>query len=318
MRLITRISILLLSTVPPSLGQESAIGREVAVTFDDLPTVALDTSCAVARSITGDLLDKLADEQVPATGFVIGAELMSRGRPDSARLALLDTWLRLGFSLGNHTFSHRSLNRTRLQDYELDVLKADTAIRALLEHRVKSLVFFRHPMLQTGRRLAVRDSFLIFLQEHGYRVAPVTIDNSDWIFAKAYDRALARQDTATARRVVEEFIPYMENKFAYYESRSVALFGREIRQVLLLHANQLNARSFDRLGAMMRRRGYRCVTLERALEDPAYGSPDSFIGEGGISWLDRWALTAGKRGSFFKDEPLTPVWIMNEAEVESE
>ncbi len=318
MRLLVHVFILLLGTAQSSPGQEPAAGREVAVTFDDLPTVSLDSSAAVGRALTEDLLNKLVSNHVPAIGFVIGSKLMSGGRPDSGRVALLDEWLRRGFLLGNHTFSHRGLHQTDLSVYEQDVLEGDTSIRAIMERRGTPLVYFRHPMLQTGRSLGVRDSFLVFLNAHGYRVAPVTIDNSDWIFARAYDRALARQDTSRAGRVIEAYLPYMEDKFAYFEGRSLALVGREIRQVLLLHANRLNARTFDRLAAMMNRRGYRCIALERALEDPAYASRDSFCGRGGISWLDRWAITAGKPVSFFKDEPRTPAWIMNLAEVDSE
>ena len=41
------------------------------------------------------------------------------------------------------------------------------------------------------------------------------------------------------------------------------------------------------------RRGHRFITLERALQDPAYRSPDTYRGPGGLSWLDRWALTRG-------------------------
>ena len=53
----------------------------------------------------------------------------------------------------------------------------------------------------------------------------------------------------------------------------------------------LNADGFDDLAAMFERRGYAFITLERALEDPAYQSADTFVGNGGITWMHRWALT---------------------------
>ena len=37
--------------------------------------------------------------------------------------------------------------------------------------------------------------------------------------------------------------------------------------------------------------------------------PDSYAGPGGITWLHRWALTQGKRGSIFAGEPEVPDWI---------
>ena len=54
----------------------------------------------------------------------------------------------------------------------------------------------------------------------------------------------------------------MEAKFDYFERESRALFGREIPQVLLVHANGVNADRFGELAAMMRRRGYAFVTLD--------------------------------------------------------
>ena len=63
------------------------------------------------------------------------------------------------------------------------------------------------------------------------------------------------------------------------------------------------------LAGMLKQRGYSFVTLDRALQDPAYRKRDEYYGAGGISWLHRWALTEGKRGAFFAGEPVVPAWI---------
>lgn len=145
------------------------------------------------------------------------------------------------------------------------------------------------------------------LAERGYRVAPVTIDNADYLFAAAYD--LAPADSVRAR-VADEYVRYMEEVTAYYERQSTALLGREIPQVLLLHANNLNADHFGRLAAMFVRRGYTFVPLERAMADSAYASEDTYTGPAGITWLHRWALTQGKRGDFFAGEPEVARWVV--------
>ena len=103
-------------------------------------------------------------------------------------------------------------------------------------------------------------------------MAPVTIDNSDWIFASAYAKSSDESDRRMMERIAAAYLPYMEEKFAYYEKQSMDLLGYEIRQVLLLHANALNADWFDELA---KRRGYRFIPLKQALEDKAYGSPDT-------------------------------------------
>jgi hypothetical protein len=41
---------------------------------------------------------------------------------------------------------------------------------------------------------------------------------------------------------------------------------------------------------MIERRGYRWVTLGEAMKDPAYKTPDDFVGTNGPSWLHRWRV----------------------------
>jgi hypothetical protein len=60
---------------------------------------------------------------------------------------------------------------------------------------------------------------------------------------------------------------------------------------------------------MYLRRGYAFISLQEALEDPAYASPDTYTGPAGITWLHRWALTQGKRGAFFAGEPTVADWV---------
>jgi hypothetical protein len=85
--------------------------------------------------------------------------------------------------------------------------------------------------------------------------------------------------------------------------------GYELPQILLLHANRLNAMCLDRLFAMMQRRGYRYITLEQAMRDPAYARGDIYTGPAGITWLHRWALTDGRDRSIFAGEPDVPAFI---------
>jgi hypothetical protein len=181
-----------------------------------------------------------------------------------------------------------------------------------------TLRFFRHPLLHTGRDLETKRALERYLTTRGYRVAPVTIDNSEWIFAKAYFDAREKGDTATMKKVADAYLPYMESKIEYFEEQSRALFGREIPQVLLLHANHLNADYFGALAGMIQARGYRWVSLDEALSDEAYDSADTYTGAGGITWMHRWAITAGKDRAFFAGEPVTPQWVLQTAGIEYE
>ena len=155
-------------------------------------------------------------------------------------------------------------------------------------------------------RTPARNEIAEFLSKRDYRIAPVTLDNSDWLFAAVYGNALQRGDAATARRVREAYIPYMESIFAFFEPRSSEVAGHEIRQILLMHANQLNADSMPDLLAMIKRRRYTFVSLDRALGDRAYSMPETYVGKGGFSWIHRWSMTKGMPP---KGEPDEPKWI---------
>ena len=106
----------------------------------------------------------------------------------------------------------------------------------------------------------------------------------------------------------------MESVFAFVEDVSRRLLGREPRLVLLLHASALNAEWFGRLADMMESRGYRFVSLDRALADEAYRRPDDYVGAWGISWLAHWELTSGKPRS---PSPDPPDWVTKAYEAAS-
>jgi peptidoglycan/xylan/chitin deacetylase (PgdA/CDA1 family) len=278
------------------------VKREVAVTFDDLPAPYGDLE--EMRGITARLLESVTRNKVPAIGFVNEGRLYRRGEMD-ARTELLRAWLDAGAELGNHTFSHINLQSAPLAQYEEDVVRGETVTRMLLAERGQKLRYFRHPFLFTGTTPEYKRGLADFLAARGYTVAPVTLDNGDYIFADVYFKAKKRGDAATAKRVADAYVPYMESIFEHFERLSIETFGREVRQVLLLHANEINADRFDELAAMMKRRGYTFITLEEALKDPAYSEPDALY-KNGISWIHRWRIV---KGLPLKWEPEAPKFV---------
>ena len=302
MRVIVALALTLMLGAPQPVP-----AREVVITIDDLPVGGtVHFSVADCERITRDLVSALERNAIPAIGFVNEWKLHPAGVVEPRRVAVLRKWLEAGLELGNHSFSHLDLHATPLDTFEKDVLRGQQVTRALLAEVGRKPEFFRHPFLHTGRTLETKHAFEGFLKEHGYRVAPVTIDNYDYMFANAFDRT---KDSALRRKIADAYLEYMTDVVKYYERQSTAIVGREIRQVLLLHATALNAHTLDALARMFKTRGYAFISLERALEDPAYKSADTYIGPGGITWLHRWALTNGKRGPFFAGEPIVPAWI---------
>lgn len=307
---------LLLWFVLPVSAQK--IERFIAVTIDDLPVVSTRKDLKARQEITKNLLAHIAKAKIPAIGFVNENKLYTAEQKRAAdEIDLLRLWLDAGLELGNHTFSHKSLNNIGLEIYQEDILRGEIVTKELLKEKGREMRFFRHPFLQTGLSLEVKENLNRFLAGHKYTIAPVTIDNADWIFARAYDNAFAQKDKKLMKRVAAAYVPYLESKMDYWERQSVKIFNREIKQILLLHANFINSEHFGDVAKMLKKRGYAFVTLEKALQDEAYKLPDTFNQRAGISWLHRWALDKG-RENVLPDEPKVAEFVMKTAGVEAE
>jgi peptidoglycan/xylan/chitin deacetylase (PgdA/CDA1 family) len=168
------------------------------------------------------------------------------------------------------------------------------------------LRYFRHPYLDTGRDLLTRRQADAFLVERGYRVAPITLDGWDWMFAGVYEDAKKRNDTALQSQLVKDYLAYHDACFAYAEQLSAKVVGYEPKQILLLHASQLEADHVGELLDVLRKRGYRFITLENALGDQAYSLSDTYVGEEGTGWIEHWAITQGK---IPQGAPVFPQWV---------
>jgi peptidoglycan-N-acetylglucosamine deacetylase len=294
--------------LPGSLAaQTTKVDRQVAVTIDDLPSGTADRlPAAEITALTAKLLGTLRDQKIPVVGFVNEKKIYKPGEVDE-RIKALQMWVDYGFELGNHTFSHPSLNHVSLQAWEDDVIQGEPVIKMLMAPHHMTLRYFRHPYLDTGRDLLTRRQAEQFLTQRGYRIAPITLDGWDWMFAGLYEDAKKRNDTALQQQIVKEYLAHHDAEFAYCEEQSRKLLGYEPKQILLLHASNLEADHIGELMDLMRKRGYRFITLQDALEDGAYSLPDTYVGEEGTGWLDHWSISQGKVPA--EGPPIAP-WVM--------
>ena len=84
--------------------------RFIAVTIDDLPVVSTRRDLKARQEITKKLLNHITKAKIPAIGFVNENKLYVNDKRDETQIDLLRSWLNASLELGNHTFSHRSLN----------------------------------------------------------------------------------------------------------------------------------------------------------------------------------------------------------------
>ena len=298
---------------------DKPVERRIAITIDDLPWATLgDATPPTLAEYHARLMAALKAGGAPVIGFANEGKLVSNGKVDTARVHLLRDWLDAGATLGNHTQNHADLHAVGLEEYESQIMRGETFLRPLLEERGQEPRWFRHPYLRAGRTAEDKAALAEFLRVHGYRIAPVTVDTSDWVYAAAYRKAIAAKDEATLAKLRAEYVPYMLAKVDYFEQQSLALLGYNLPQVLLMHANELNADCYGELLQGLRKRGYAFVDLEAALQDPAYQRADAYTGKWGPSWIHRWAIGEGKPKKFFAGEPKVPQWVLDYAGIESE
>jgi peptidoglycan/xylan/chitin deacetylase (PgdA/CDA1 family) len=286
--------------------------RTVVITVDDLPGAEFGIDHAIGNlkeleQINLAIPAALRSHHVPGIGFVSEWKLQVDGQRD-ARTALLQMWLDAGLTLGNHTYSHVDFQTTPLDQYEDETIRGEVVTRELMAAAGQKEKYFRHPFLNTGPTAEAKSAFEAFLKERGYRVAPVTVDPSDYMFNDILGESIEKNDKELAAKAKTEYLAYADIVFAYEEQESRNLFRREIPQILLVHDSELNAQCLDALLSQLEKRGYKFISLDDALADPAYATPDLFIGGVGISWFMRWKVAFGQKPDYEKS-PEPPKWV---------
>ena len=306
MRLIA-VAVLLLTALAAA---QTAPQKTMAITLDDLPKAVVGGDMdkgdindvrATIWQLTGDL------RGTPVLGFVNERKLFVPGELD-ARLAVLQMWLADGHELGNHTFSHLDFQTTPLAVFEADILHGEALTGDLLRRAGQTERYFRFPYNHTGATQQDKEALEQFLRAHGYTVAPFTIQHDDYIFNDVYTRARRSWNSELQEKVRAAYLAHLDTALDFCERVTNQLFGHQIPQVLLIHANDLNADAISDMLARLRQRGYKFITLEEALRDPAYQTQDEYVGPYGISWLQRWAVNKGV--TVDKNEPDPPAWVL--------
>ena len=289
----------------PGVAQE----RRVAVTFDDLPYQTDEAALcdpALLMQLTQDFVAMLGPLDTKGTAFVNEGHVCEPTRA-STLPRVLDAWLDAGLDLGNHTANHINIHEITTEAYLADIDAGAPLTRAALEKRGRRLHWFRHPFLFTGETPEKHAAIAAGLAERGYTVAPVTLDNNDWMFADVYRKAQALDDPELMRRIGEAYVAHMTTVLDFFEPYSAEVAGgEEPAQILLLHANSLNQDWYPQIHALYLARGYRFVPLEEAMADPIYAHADTYVRAAGISWLHRWRQTDGRP---IRWEPEPPAWI---------
>ncbi|WP_298628333.1 polysaccharide deacetylase family protein [uncultured Legionella sp.] len=224
--------------------------KEIAITIDDLPFVGEYRNFHLNM-----MLETLKEQQVPATGFIIAKEV----RNDN--WDILQKFRDAGFGLGNHTYSHANLNILDTKDYINEIRKADKILSPVMTEPK----YFRYPYLamSNGEK---RNKILCYLAKKNYQVAPITVDSKDFVF----NQRLLSVPELNRRSYLGEMQPlyldFIWQQTLKAEAHTAYHHNPDQAQILLIHANLLNAYVLPDIIKLYKEKGYTFVTLEDALK----------------------------------------------------
>lgn len=137
------------------------IPHKVALTFDDGPDPAY----------TPAILDILKAKKVPATFFLIGANI-------EAHPGIVQRMLAEGHEVGNHTFTHPNLAETSTEAVKLELNATQRIFEALTGY---SMHLFRPPYLGDAEPASEEEIIPVKVAQNlGYIIVGVHVDPLDW------------------------------------------------------------------------------------------------------------------------------------------
>ncbi len=254
-----RLFLAVLATLLPAPLLRS---QSVALTFDDGPRLDQQVRMDAAGKNRA-ILAALRGAKVSSVLFVAGRRVDS---PEG--LALTRAWGEDGHRIANHSYAHRYFHSeaATLAGFETDLLKNEDLLQGLPNYTR----WFRFPFLKEGDTAAKRDGARAFLAAHGYRNGHVSIDASDWYYDQRLQVRLGQEPNADLGPYRKAYLDHLWDRAQYYQGLARAVLGRDVKHVLLLHHNLVNALFLPDVIRMFRGKGWTIVSPSEAYDDPVY------------------------------------------------
>ncbi|MBA2709605.1 MAG: polysaccharide deacetylase family protein [Tatlockia sp.] len=260
-------------------SSNSFANRELAITIDDLPFVGASKNFHLDM-----ILNTIKTNEVPATGFIIAGQVEPRN------WEMLQKFREAGIGLGNHTFSHRNLNMVNSDTYIQEIEEADRILKPVLSKPK----YFRFPYLAMSKG-EKKTKILDFLASKHYRIAPITIDSKDFIFNQLLMAVPEKQRRDFLKVLKPCYLNFIWQQTLIAEEISRSARKPDRAQILLIHANLLNAYVLGDIINLYKQNNYNFVSLNDALETKkpretpkAYVRADEFPGSSIIDEFIDW------------------------------
>lgn len=259
--------------------------KQIAITFDELPA-AQSFEEVQPDAITYLVLDALKKHGVKATGFVVGSRI-------ERNLELLGQWLQAGHTLGSMTYDNEDFHNVTVDQFKKQVVEGADELEPLLEGFEQQNRYFRFPFLHYGTTKKDKQAMRDFLGSHRQVLSHATIVPEDFTYNNALAGLGKIPDSTRLLRLRDEYFNHVLDQVDREELIAQNLVGHQVKQIVLLRANRLNAIFLDELLTALEDQGYNFITLDAALRDEVYARIDTYTGSRGVGYLEM--LAAGKK-----------------------
>jgi peptidoglycan-N-acetylglucosamine deacetylase len=256
----------------PAAGQT---GPQVALTFDDLPSHGPLPPGMTRVDVAKSILRTLREWNAPSVyGFVNGLQLKTE--PGDADVLTL--WTEAGYPLGNHSYSHMDLHTNSAEAFENDIAANQPVLRKFMP--TGNWRWFRYPFLREGDTPEKKKAVTAFLDERGYKIAQVTLSFGDYAWNAPYARCAAKHDARAVEELEASYLKAAEDSLRVGQDMAQAIFGRDIKHVMLLHIGSFETVMLPKLMELLKAKGFTLITLDEAERDAAYSTE--------VAPLTRW------------------------------
>jgi len=258
--------------------------QNLAITFDDLPLNGSLPPGVTRTETARNTLRILKKRRMPPVyGFINARKL--EGDPDGAEA--LKLW-KTAEPVGNHTYSHMDLEQNSAEAFEREIGENEPVLELLDPNN--EWHWFRYPYLHEGDTVEKRRAIRTYLSTHGYRIAQVTLDWEDYLWNTAYARCAANNDRGSIAWLRSSYLSTASEFLDLGREQSKLIFGRDINYVLLMHLGAFSSTILPDAFDLLKKKGFKLVTLEEAESDPAYQTdPDAGMHDAG-TLLDQWMM----------------------------
>ncbi|GAB5519194.1 MAG: hypothetical protein RhofKO_14450 [Rhodothermales bacterium] len=257
--------------------------KEITVTLDDAPLMRYYTHPSPwHRTLVVDsLMNAVQRFSAPTTVFAIGNTVNEPGGRQ-----LLDLFLQRGAMLGNHTMSHPNFAEISQDQARMEITGAQAVLEPIAQGYGQQVRYFRFPQLSEGASIEQRNQYQQMLAANDLTNARVTISTDDWRYDAEYTELELAGEWEERYEVGQRYMQHIRDSIALWERTADELTGRNIRHVMLLHANRINRDYLGQILAELQAAGYTFISLDRAYQDPIYQQEATWTSPNGTSFLE--------------------------------